>query len=173
MAAGTQRPVVMPLSNPTSKCEAIPADILRWTDGRALVATGSPFGPVELDGIRHEVGQANNVFVFPGVGLGAIVAEVRGITDAMLLAAARTLVLEVPAGRLAAGILYPPVHDLRRVSRAIAIAVASEAVRAGHAGIPPDTDLEAAVDSAMWWPDYVPYRVAASPPEAAGAAEGS
>ncbi|HSK53436.1 MAG TPA: NAD-dependent malic enzyme [Clostridia bacterium] len=160
MAAAVERPVVMPLSNPTSKSEAVPADILRWTGGRALVATGSPFAPVELDGVRHEVGQANNVFVFPGLGLGAIVAEARGISDAMLLVAARALVGEVAEDRLATGALYPPVHELRRVSRSIAIAVAAEAVRSGLAGVAPDTDLEAAVDEAMWWPAYVPYRTA-------------
>jgi malate dehydrogenase (oxaloacetate-decarboxylating) len=159
MAAAVERPVIMPLSNPTSKCEAVPSDILRWTDGRALVATGSPFAPVEHGGVRHEVGQANNVFIFPGVGLGAIVAEARQITDGMFLAAARTLVDQVTDDRLAVGALFPPVHDLRRVSRAIAIAVAREAVDAGLAGIEPrdDTELEAAVDAAMWWPAYVPY----------------
>jgi malic enzyme len=160
MAAAVERPVVMPLSNPTSKSEAVPADILRWTGGRALVATGSPFAPVELDGVRHEVGQANNVFVFPGLGLGAIVAEARAISDAMLLVAARALVAEVAEDRLATGALYPPVHELRRVSRSIAIAVAAEALQSGLAGIPAETDLEAAVDEAMWWPAYVPYRTA-------------
>jgi malic enzyme len=160
MAAAVDRPVVMPLSNPTSKCEAAPADILRWTDGRALVATGSPFAPVDLDGVRHEVGQANNVFVFPGLGLGAIVSETRAISDEMLLVAAKTLLAEVSDDRLATGALYPPVHDLRRVSRSIAIAVAGEAVRSGLAGIPADSDLAAAVDGAMWWPAYVPYRKA-------------
>ena len=175
MAAAVDRPVVMPLSNPTSKCEAVPSDLLRWTDGRALVATGSPFAPVELDGIRHEVGQANNVFVFPGLGLGAIVAEARGISDAMLLVAAHTLVDQVSEDRLSVGALYPPVQDLRRVSREIALAVAREAIDSGLAGIAPTTDLAAAVDAAMWWPAYVPYRVAAARPlrEPVGAAEGS
>jgi malic enzyme len=173
MAETVDRPVVMPLSNPTSKSEALPADILRWTDGRALVATGSPFAPVELDGVRHEIGQANNVFVFPGVGLGTIVAEARGVSDAMLLAAARTLADQVSGLRLAAGALYPPVQELRRVSRAIALAVSTEAVRSGLARIPPDTDLAAAVDAAMWWPAYVPYRVATRPTQAAAAAAGA
>ena len=144
-----ERPIVLPLSNPTSVVEASPADVLAWTDGRALVATGSPFEPVELpDGRRIEIGQANNVFVFPGVGLGAIVAEAPTVTDRMFVLAGETLAAAVTDERLAAGALYPPVTALREVSRAIAIAVAREAG---------SSDPEAAVDAAMWWPDYVPY----------------
>ncbi len=160
LAAATARPIVLPLSNPTSQSEAVPADVLRWTDGRALVATGSPFPPVDHDGALREIGQANNVFVFPGLGLGAIVAEARVITDDMLLVAARTLAAQVGEDRVARGLLYPPAADLRSVSRAIAIAVARTAVDSGLAGIPPDTDLAAAVDAAMWWPAYVPYAAA-------------
>jgi malic enzyme len=143
------RPIVMPLSNPTSNAEATPADILAWTGGRALVATGSPFDAVTIDGVRREIGQANNVFVFPGVGLGAIVAEARVVTDRMFLLAARELADSVTDERLASGALYPPVGTLRTVSRRIAVAVAREA-----GGI---DDVEAAVDGAMWWPEYVPY----------------
>ena len=157
LAAGTGRPIVMPLSNPTSAAEATPVDVLRWTEGRALVATGSPFDPVELDGRRHEVGQANNVFIFPGLGLGAIAAETGRITDRMFLLAARTLAVAVTDERLAGGALYPPVGDLRAVTRAIATAVAREAVDAGLAGIAPHTDIDALIDDAMWWPVYVPY----------------
>jgi len=157
MAAGTGRPIVLPLSNPTSVSEATPVDVLRWTDGRALVATGSPFDAVEVDGLRREVGQANNVFVFPGLGLGAIAAETRSITDRMFLLAARTLAAAVTDARLAAGALYPPVGDLRAVTRAIAIGVVREAIESGLAGIAPDDDIEAVIDGAMWWPAYVPY----------------
>jgi malic enzyme len=160
MAAGTERPIVLPLSNPTSACEATPTDVLRWTDGRAIVATGSPFDAVEVDGVRREVGQANNVFVFPGIGLGAIVAETRAITDRMLLLAARALADAVGEDRLAAGAIYPRVGDLRAVTRAIATTVAREAIASGLARIPPDTDVDALVDAAMWWPAYVPYRPA-------------
>jgi malic enzyme len=145
-----ERPIVLPLSNPTSVVEATPADVLAWTEGRALVATGSPFGPVRLpDGQRVEIGQANNVFVFPGVGLGAIVAEAATVTDRMFLLAGETLAAAVTDDRLATGALYPPVTALRDVSRAIAVAVALEAGTLD--------DPEAAVDAAMWWPDYVPY----------------
>ena len=158
MAAGTERPIVLPLSNPTANTEAIPADVLAWTDGRALVATGSPFPPVEIGGQRREIGQANNVFVFPGVGLGAIVAETRGVTDEMFLAAAETLAAHVSAERLAVGALYPSVVTLRGVSREIAIRVAAEAIRSGLSPLPADTDVAALVDAAMWWPAYAPYR---------------
>jgi malic enzyme len=160
MAAGVRQPLIMPLSNPTSKAEATPADILAWTDGRALVATGSPFGPVIHEGVRHEVGQANNVFVFPGLGLGTIVSESREVSDRMLLRAADTLASHVSEQRLAAGALYPAIHELRSVSRAIALQVAREAVAAGLARSDARTDeeLARAVESAMWWPEYVPYR---------------
>ena len=159
MAQTAPRPVIMPLSNPTSAAEATPADILGWTDGKALVATGSPFEPVERYGLRHDIGQANNVFIFPGLGLGAIVAESRAVTDRMFLLAARTLADAVTADRRETGALYPPVSLLRSVSRSIAIAVAREAVESGLAGIAPtsDDDLESMVDAAMWWPAYVPY----------------
>jgi malate dehydrogenase (oxaloacetate-decarboxylating) len=158
MAAGTRRPIVLPLSNPTSKTEAVPVDILRWSDGQALVATGSPFDAVEVDGTVHEIGQANNVFIFPGMGLGAIAAEARTITPRMFLIAAETLAGIVTEERLATGALYPPVADLRAVSRAIAIRIAREAVDAGLAGVAPDTDIAALIDGAMWWPAYVPYQ---------------
>jgi malic enzyme len=145
-----ERPIVLPLSNPTSVVEATPADVLAWTDGRALVATGSPFEPVALpDGRTVEIGQANNVFVFPGVGLGAIVAEAATVTDRMFLLAGETLAAAVTDERLASGALYPPVSALRDVSHRIAVAVAREAGRVD--------DAEAAVDAAMWWPAYVPY----------------
>ena len=157
LAAATDRPVVLPLSNPTSAAEATPLDVLRWSDGRAIVATGSPFDAVEVDGRRREIGQANNVFVFPGLGLGAIAAETTAITDRMFLAAARTLAAAVSPERIATGALFPPVADLRPVTRAIARVVADEAVAAGLAGLPPDADLDAVIDGAMWWPGYVPY----------------
>jgi malate dehydrogenase (oxaloacetate-decarboxylating) len=157
MASGCERPIILPLSNPTANTEARPDEILAWSDGRALVATGSPFAPVVHNGITHEIGQANNVFVFPGIGLGAIVSEATQITDSMILAAARTLAGLVTTDRLAAGALYPPVGALRDVSRAVAIAVAREAVSSGASDALPET-LEAGVDAAMWWPDYVPYR---------------
>jgi malic enzyme len=157
MAGGVERPVVFAMSNPSSRVEASPSDILAWSDGRALVATGSPFPPVTRDGREHIVGQANNVFVFPGVGLAAVAAEARTITDRMFLVAAQTLASQVSDERLAAGALYPPVQSLADISRTVAEAVAREAVTSGVAGISARTDLATTVDEAMWHPDYVPY----------------
>ncbi|HET8778287.1 MAG TPA: oxaloacetate-decarboxylating malate dehydrogenase, partial [Candidatus Limnocylindria bacterium] len=151
MAASTDRPIVMPLSNPTAVAEARPEQVLAWSGGRAIVATGSPFAPVD----GRVIGQANNVFVFPGIGLGAVVSEATRITDAMILAAARTLAGHVTPERFATGALYPPIADLRPISRDITLAVAGEAMRSGLAA--PNASLEADVDAAMWWPDYVPY----------------
>ncbi len=159
-AAGTARPVVLPLSNPTSKVEATPVDVLHWSEGRAIVATGSPFAPVEVDGRSVHIGQANNVFIFPGLGLGAIAAEARIISDRMFLLAAQTLASLVTDDRLATGGIYPHVDDLRSVTRAIAIAVAREAIDSELALVRPDTDVEALVDGAMWWPEYVEYEPA-------------
>jgi malate dehydrogenase (oxaloacetate-decarboxylating) len=159
MAAGCDRPIVLPLSNPTANTEARPDDVLAWTDGRAIVATGSPFAPVVHRGVTHEIGQANNVFVFPGIGLGAIVSEATRISDGMILSAARALADAVTPERRASGALYPPVRALREVSRAVAVAVAREAIGSGLSGASLDT-LEADVDAAMWWPAYVPYRPA-------------
>jgi malic enzyme len=137
--------------------EAIPADILAWSDGRALIATGSPFGALSWKGRERLVGQANNVFIFPGVGLAAVVAEVGTITERMFLVAARALADQVSDERLARDALYPPIEALADISRTVAIAVAREAVESGMAGISPRTDLTAAVDEAMWHPAYVPY----------------
>ena len=156
-----ERPVVLPLSNPTSVVEATPTEVLAWTGGRAIVATGSPFEPVNVEGEGRprEVGQANNVFIFPGVGLGAIVAESRAVTDRMFLLAAHELASAVTDERLAAGALYPPVGSLRTTARRIAVVVAREAVAAGlSAAAERGTfDPETEVDAAMWRPEYVPY----------------
>jgi malic enzyme len=158
MAAGVDRPVVFPLSNPTAKTEAIPADIMAWTGGRALIATGSPFEPVVVDGKVRVIGQANNVFIFPGLGLGAIVAEAREITDEMFLLAARTLAEMVSPERLAAGALYPAVSELREVSRQIAARVVCQSRDCGVGRLYRDEEVPDAVDSAMWYPAYLPYR---------------
>jgi malate dehydrogenase (oxaloacetate-decarboxylating) len=154
MAARTPAPIVMPLSNPTANAEATPADVLRWTEGRALVATGSPFAPVQLGRVTHQVGQANNMLIFPGVGLAALVSRATEITDQMFAVAATTLASLVPEDRIAQGSLYPPIADLRRVSRAIAIAVATQARHDGIARLADGDSIEEAVAAAMWHPSY-------------------
>jgi malate dehydrogenase (oxaloacetate-decarboxylating) len=157
MAESSPRPVLFALSNPSSRVEALPADILAWSEGRALIATGSPFGAQQWKGRERIVGQANNVFIFPGVGLAAVVAEVSAITERMFLVAARALAEQVSEDRLAQDALYPPIRALADISRTVAIAVAREALESGVAGISRMTDLAAAVDEAMWHPTYVPY----------------
>jgi malic enzyme len=157
VAGHTSRPIVLPLSNPSDRAEATPSDVLEWTAGRALVATGSPSADLAVDGRRRTIGQANNVFIFPGVGLGAIVTGAREVPDEAFVVAARALAAATTREQLAAGSLYPPIRDLRRVARAIALAVAGWLVEAGDARcvIPPD-GLARAVDDQMWTPEYVP-----------------
>jgi malic enzyme len=164
MAAACPRPIVFPLSNPTSRCEATPAQVMEWTDGRALVATGSPFDPVVVNGQARRIGQANNAFIFPGVGLAAIVAAARTVDDAQFLVAARTLADLVSDELLAEGSLYPPISDLRSVSREIGVAVVRSfgtadgiPLAAGEHG---RADAEAAVDGSIWWPEYIAYEPA-------------
>jgi len=154
MAERTPRPIVLPLSNPTANSEATPADVLAWSGGRALVATGSPFDPVEVGGRRHLVGQANNVFVFPGVGLGVVAARAREVTDRMFLVAATTLAGLVPAERIEDGAIYPRLTDLRSISRAIALAVAREGRDQGVTPMATDAELQDAVDACVWTPRY-------------------
>jgi malate dehydrogenase (oxaloacetate-decarboxylating) len=153
MAAHIERPVVFPLSNPTSSSEARPADLLAWTGGSALVATGSPFEPVELDGRTVRVGQGNNAFVFPGVGLAVLVSEAREVTDGMFAAAADALAEQVPEQDLQAGSLFPRVAGLRGVTARVAEAVVRQAVSEGVARNVPEDPAEA-VASAMWEPVY-------------------
>jgi malic enzyme len=165
MAAHVEQPMVFPMSNPTSKAEATPADVFAWSQNRALVATGSPFPAVECRGQQRVVGQANNSFIFPGVGLGAIVAGVQTVSDDLFLVAARTLADMVTDERLAACSLYPPIADLRTVSRAIAIACVRTAGRVNGHPLPEDpvaaaAAAEKAVDDATWWPAYPPYEPA-------------
>ena len=152
MASTVDRPIIMPLSNPTSKAEAVPADLIRWTDGRALVATGSPFGPVEHDGITYRIAQANNALVFPGLGLGVTVARAARITDTMITAAAEAVAAFSDA-RMPGASLLPPVTNLRTVSAAVAIAVAQAAEKEGLAQAPLD-NLVQQVYHAMWRPQY-------------------
>jgi malate dehydrogenase (oxaloacetate-decarboxylating) len=159
MAAHTDRPVIMPMSNPTELAEARPADLIEWTGGRALVATGSPFPPVDYAGSRYVIGQANNALVFPGLGLGAVAARAAKITDGMLSAAAHAVAGLVDAG--APGVpLLPEVAVLRDTSVAVAVAVAEAAAADGVAGRELADDLPAQVRALMWQPVYRPVRPA-------------
>lgn len=152
----SERPVILPLSNPTSHAEAKPADIIQWTDGRAIVGTGSPFPDVIYNGRRHRIGQGNNVFIFPGVGLGAIVSKASRVTNGMFLAAARALAECVSDELLELSSVYPQIDDVRAASQRVAKAVAKKAVEEGIARDP--EGCEERVESAMWSPEYVELR---------------
>jgi malate dehydrogenase (oxaloacetate-decarboxylating) len=152
MAAHARRPIIMPLSNPTSHAEARPADLIAWTDGRALIATGSPFAPVPYRGVSYQIAQANNALIFPGLGLGVTVSRARRVSDGMLAAAARALADLSGADTPGAPVL-PPVTSLRAVSAAVAAAVARAAQAEGLAGVPLD-DPDGQVRRAMWAPAY-------------------
>jgi malic enzyme len=173
MASHVARPLVLPLSNPNSSSEALPADVIAWSDGRALVATGSPFEPVTHNGRRIVIGQGNNVFIFPGVGLGAIVAEAREVTDGMFAAAADQLATEVSPRDLAGGSIFPPISDIRRVTARIAEAVVRAAITEGVARRPlDDAQIAPAIAAAMWEPVYLPMvPVAAVAAPGAGASQ--
>jgi len=157
MASHVERPAIFPFSNPTSKCEAIPKDLIHWTDGRAWVATGSPFAPVPHGDREIRIGQGNNVYIFPGVGLGALVSEATVVTDGMFTAAASTLAACVSQEDLDAGSLYPRMTQLRRITARIAEAVVREAREAGVGKPLADKDIPAAVAEAMWTPEYPEY----------------
>jgi malate dehydrogenase (oxaloacetate-decarboxylating) len=159
MAAHAEQPVILPMSNPTALSEAAPADLIRWTGGRALVATGSPFGAVDHGGIRYEIGQANNALIFPGLGLGVVAARARRVTDGMLLAAARAVADLVDISTPGASLL-PLVTDLRETSVAVAAAVARAAEAEGVASATLNADLAGQVRALMWQPRYRPVRPA-------------
>jgi malate dehydrogenase (oxaloacetate-decarboxylating) len=155
MAAHVDRPVILPMSNPTTLSEATPPDLLTWTGGRALIATGSPFGPCTYQGVTYQIGQANNALIFPGLGLGALLSRARRITDHMITAAARAVAGLTDTSTPGASLL-PPIDDLRATSARVALAVAQAAADDGVAEQPGIT--AGAVDAAMWKPQYAPVR---------------
>jgi len=159
MAKNHERPIVFPLSNPTSSAEATPADIIRWTDGKAIVATGSPFDPVLMGGVTHPIGQGNNAFIFPGLGFGAILSDAKSITDNMVLAASQALADYTIEKYVEGGLIYPPVKDLQETSVRVTTKVVEQAIVDGVArreNIP--DDIEAFVRTRFWHPAYLPFR---------------
>lgn len=152
MSEGTERPIIFPISNPTSRIEAMPADVIAWSRGKALVATGIPVPPVEYDGVTYQIGQANNALLYPGLGLGTIVSGASQVTANMLLAAAQAVADQVdPSGPGAS--LLPPVDNLRESSAITATAVVKAALDDGVATSKP-IDTAEAVREAMWQPVY-------------------
>jgi len=165
MAEINKRPVIFPLSNPTSRAEATPDDLQAWTDGRAVIGTGSPFPPIERNGAKFKVDQTNNSYIFPGVGLGAIAVKASRVSDQMFMAAAKALAAASPARDDPTKSLLPPVTSLREVSITVALAVALQAHREGLTqGV--DTDqIDGLIRNKVWMPHYVPYnRIEGSKP---------
>jgi malate dehydrogenase (oxaloacetate-decarboxylating) len=154
MARKVQRPIIFPISNPTIKSEAKADDLIRWTDGRALIATGSPFEPVSYDGRRIPIAQCNNIYIFPAIGLGVVASGARRVTDAMILAAARALAENSPALHDASASLLPALTDLRKVAVQIATAVGLEAQKAGVAPKTTEEKLRERVKATQWTPGY-------------------
>jgi malate dehydrogenase (oxaloacetate-decarboxylating) len=154
MAANSKHPVVLPLSNPTSRIEATPEDVIHWSEGRGLVATGSPFDPVDFAGNTHHIAQCNNSYIFPGMGLGVLASGANRVTDGMFMAAAEALAALSPAIKQRTASLLPDVSDIREVSKQIAFAVGGQAQADGVAPVTSQEDLKAAIDAKFWIPHY-------------------
>ncbi len=153
-----QKPIVMPLSNPTSRVEAIPQDVIEWTDGNAIVATGSPFDPVEFKGKKHSIAQCNNAYIFPGIGLGVIAAKANRITESMFMAASKALAEASPMVTGKGDDLLPALSNIREVSLTIAFKVAKQAMQEGVAIDIPDDLLTSRIEKSFWKPEYREYR---------------
>ncbi len=160
LAAKHERPIVFPLSNPTSRVEATPAQVLQWSDGRAVVATGSPFAPVSQGGKSYPIAQCNNSYIFPGMGLGILAVGARRVSDAMFMAASRALGEQAPALKDPTGAILPPLADARAVSVKIAEAVARQAVKEGLAPEIGDAEISERITARFWTPQYRPIRPA-------------
>lgn len=158
MQAHCEQPIILPLSNPTSQVEALPADILRWTSGKAIVATGSPFAPVDIGNRKYEIAQCNNSYIFPGVGLGVLAAKATRITDGMMMAASWALADASPMVQLGEGALLPSLKNIRDVSKIIARAVVKQAIADGVAVPVPEDLIDAKIESNFWTPEYRGYR---------------
>jgi malate dehydrogenase (oxaloacetate-decarboxylating) len=158
MAKYVDRPIIFPLSNPTERCEATPSDLMKWTNDRAIIGTGSPFGEIKKNGKSFRVDQTNNCYIFPGLGLGLIAARAKIATDKMFMAAATALADCSPAKNNAENNLLPPLANIREVSRNVALATAKEAIASGIAQIPTSASIEEIIHNMMWIPEYLPYK---------------
>jgi malate dehydrogenase (oxaloacetate-decarboxylating) len=157
MASHAEQPIIFPLSNPTSKAEATPANLLRWTDDRALVGTGSPFDPVDVNGKLVRISQINNSFIFPGLALGILVSHTTRVSDAMIMASAKALASQSPMLKDRNEPLLPMMTDCRKVSLVVAEAVAKQAMDDGTAETVDDATLRERLRAYFWEPAYLPY----------------
>ena len=157
MAEHCEAPIVMPFSNPTDYAEARPEEVLRWTNGSAIVAAGSPFADVELQGRTFRIGQGNNVFIFPGLGLGSLLARAKYVSEGMIGATATALAEEVTSEELEKGMVYPEIGRLRQVSRVVAAAVMRAAAAEGIGDSIDDAEIEGRIEAACWEPRYRRY----------------
>lgn len=162
MAKNTKRPMIFPLSNPTSRSEATPQDLLKWTYGTAMIGTGSPSAAVEMNGKRFVIDQTNNSYIFPGMALGIIASKARRVSDGMIMAAAKALAEMSPAKQNKTGNLLPPLAKAREVSRAVAHALGKQAIAEGLSQIANATELAQELDANIWEPVYEPYEFAES-----------
>ncbi len=157
MAKHADRPILFPLSNPVSCSEANPQDLLDWTEGRALIGTGSPFGAVSFSGKNVDIPQTNNSYIFPGLALGIIASKAKHVTDAMIMAAAKELANLVPTRKDKSAGLLPSLSDSRQISRSIALAVGRQAIKDGQAQIDSEESLAWEIQANVWQPAYIPY----------------
>jgi len=158
LAKNTEQPIVLPLSNPTSRVEATPQDVLNWTDGKAIVATGSPFNPVDIHGETIEIAQCNNSYIFPGIGLGVLAVHAHRVTDNMLMTSSTALAECSPLAQGQSNQLLPKLSEIREVSKTIALAVAKQAIADGVALKIPDQAIVEAIEHNFWQPEYREYR---------------
>lgn len=157
MAAFVERPIIFPLSNPTSRCEATPENLIRWTKGKAIIATGSPFAPIDYEGKRYRIAQCNNVYIFPGVGLGVVACRSPKVTETMFIKAADILSDHAPMLHDPTASIFPEFEKLRKISRNIAIAVCKVACEEGLVPHYSQKEIEEKVDAQMWFPEYPIY----------------
>lgn len=157
MASYCARPIIFPLSNPTSRVEATPDDLLKWTEGAALIATGSPFDPILINGREIDIAQCNNSYIFPGMGLAVVAGKAKRVTDEMMMAAAMALSELAPAVETGEGRLLPELKSIREVSQHIARSVIREGIKQGHISRMSDADIDRAINDTMWYPEYKSY----------------